>query len=108
MLIRRLMMLKDVILESESEHEIYFLLTAYLEALHHCDKPDALPQYLKDMPLSSVDDVRARFEQTSSELIEPSELSENWRHAIVQEAADILEVAFNRLQCLAGKRQGMP
>jgi len=60
------------------------------------------------MPLGSVDDVRVRLEQTGSELIEPSELSDSWKRAVVQEAADILEVAFNRLQCLASERHRMP
>ena len=37
-------MITDVIREAKSEHEIYFLLTAYLEAIHFSDKLKPQPE----------------------------------------------------------------
>lgn len=94
------MILKDVILEADSEHEIFFLVTAYLEALHYCDRLDVLPDYLKSMPLNGFNDLRARFERTRSALNDHAEHRESWRRLVFEEAADVFRAALNRLQRL--------
>lgn len=97
---RGLMMLKDVILEADSEHEIFFLVTAYLEALHHCDRLDALPGYLKRMPLGGPDDLKTRFERARAELSKYAEQRESWPRLVFEEAAEVFRAALNRLQRL--------
>ncbi len=55
-------MITDVIREAKSEHEIYFLLTAYLEAIHFSDKLQPQPDLADILPIASIEKVRDRFE----------------------------------------------
>ena len=54
------MLIKDAIREANTEHEIFFLLTAYVEALGYCDKLNLLPWQMRDLPVAGADDVKAR------------------------------------------------
>ena len=56
------MLITNALRDATSEHEIYFLLTAYVEAVRYCDKLNMLPPAMKDLPVSGAVDVVARME----------------------------------------------
>lgn len=55
------MLFSDAIQEFNTEHEMFFLLTAYVEALGYCDKLSVLPWQMRDLPLAGADDIKARI-----------------------------------------------
>lgn len=93
------MIINDVIREAKSEHEVYFLLTAYVEAVRYCDRLSFLPAQVRELPLNGMDDVKARFDGLKAELGQSSN-SDSRSLAIVKESADILGDALARLQFL--------
>lgn len=94
----------DIIRQAESEHEIYFLLTAYLEAVQFSDKLKLLPDSMERLPLASIDSVRERFRKLIVELDKASkELNDN-ACAVIKEAMCIFNAALNRLESLAGRQ----
>jgi hypothetical protein len=103
------MTINDVIREAKSEHEVYFLLTAYVEAVRYVDRMSLLPPSVRELPLSGMDDVKARFDGLKAELGQVSSGQPDIRSlAIVKESADILGDALARLQWLEQEkhRQG--
>jgi hypothetical protein len=103
------MTINDVIREAKSEHEVYFLLTAYVEAVRYVDRMSFLPASVRELPLNGMDDVKARFDGLRAELGQPSSGKPDIRSlAIVKESADILGDALARLQWLQQeqRRQG--
>jgi hypothetical protein len=100
------MIINDVIREAKSEHEVYFLLTAYVEAVRYCDRLSFLPAQVRDLPLNGVDDVRTRIVGLQAALGRSSARETDGRsRAIVQETADVLGDALNRLQWLEGEKR---
>jgi|SRR5688572_27888545 hypothetical protein len=101
------MTINDVIREAKSEHEVYFLLTAYVEAVRYVDRMSSLPASVRDLPLNGVDDVKARFAGLRAELGQrPSGKPDTRSLAIVRESADILGDALARLQWLEQEKRG--
>ena len=94
------MTINDVIREAKSEHEVYFLLTAYVEAVRYVDRMSSLPASVRELPLNGMDDVKARFDGLRAELGQLSRGDDNRSLAIVKESADILGDALKRLQWL--------
>ena len=94
----------DIIRQAESEHEIYFLLTAYLEAVQFSDKLKLLPDSMERLPIASIDSVQERFRKLIVELDKASkELNDN-ACAVIKEAMCIFNAALNRLESLAGRQ----
>ncbi|HUF81267.1 MAG TPA: hypothetical protein VMN03_09050 [Burkholderiales bacterium] len=95
--------INDVIREASNEHEVYFLLTSYVETVRFCDKLSCLPAPVRDLPLNGVEDVRSRIGGLKAEL-GTSHVDDNSR-VIVAEAADLFGEALNRLQWLEWERR---
>ena len=100
------MTINDVIREARSEHEVYFLLTAYVEAVRYVDRMNLLPAQVRELPLNGMDDVKARFDGLKAELGQLSHGDDSRSLAIVKESADILGDALARLQFLEREKQG--
>ena len=100
-------MITDVIREAESEHEIYFLLTAYLEAIHFSDKLKLQSDLADILPMASMDKVRKRFEEFIVELDRASKELNHDACLVLKEAMLIFNIALNRLELLAN-RQSLP
>jgi hypothetical protein len=100
-------MIADVIREAKSEHEIYFLLTAYLEAIHFSDKSNLQPDLADILPITSMEQVRKRFEQSVVELDSASKALDHDACLVLKEGMLIFNTALNRLETLAG-RQKLP
>ncbi len=93
------MLITDVIREADNAHEIYFLLTAYVEAVRHCDPLQRLPGFITELPFTGLADVLARAERMRSVLESPAG-ADTAIQTVLAEALGILAVAGERLQAL--------
>ena len=94
--------LNDVIREANSEHEVYFLLTAYVEAVRHGDLLNCLPGQVRELPLHGLDDVRTRVDGLRAEL---GAVRNTQTRVIVMESTEVFSEALNRLQCLEWEKR---
>jgi len=94
------MMIIDVIRQAGDEHEIFFLVSAYIEAVRHCDKLKTLPEHMWTLPLAGTDDLETRTEGLESKLDGPSQPLPERERLIVCEAVDIFAAALYRLHAL--------
>lgn len=92
----------DVIREASSEHEVYFLVTSYVETVRFCDKLACLPQPVRELPLHGVDDLRSRVGDLRAGL--RSGVDERAR-PLVEEAAEVFDQAVNRLLWLEWEKR---
>jgi hypothetical protein len=90
------MMLADAIDSAISEHAVYFLVTAYVESLHHFHTSLGLPERVIALPLGGTADLVERIRI----LREANNARANDMAAAV-EAIAILEGALARLRKLA-------
>ena len=107
------MQIMEVMRRVHSEGEVRFLLSAYVETLPFYDHSRSLPRHVTTLPLSGVDDVRARFESLLDiELNDgaacAAEGEREGVHAIVREATEIFGVALTRLQSLQAGVAAVP
>jgi hypothetical protein len=100
------MTINDVIREAKSEHEIYFLVTAYVEAVRYCDPLSFLPAQARDLPLKGVDDVRTRIDGLWAELARARQAGSPSRATVIEETTDVLGAALSRLQWLEQEKRG--
>ena len=98
------MSITDAILEAHDEREIYFFLTAYIEAVRYDDKLNRLPDPVRELPFIGIEDVWARLVLLRSELGRPSREPDGRDHDILREAMAIFAVALDRLVSLKEKR----
>ena len=94
--------LNEVIREATNEHEVYFLLTAYVEAVRHGDMLSSLPGQVRELPLHGLDDVRTRVDGLRAEL---GSTRNTRTRVIVAESTEIFSEALNRLQCLEWEKR---
>jgi hypothetical protein len=96
--------ISDVIREATSEHEVYFLLTAYVEAVRHGDMLSCLPEPVRELPFQGLDDVRTRVDGLKAEL--ELSLPRNTRsRVIVKESTELFAEALNRLVWLEWEKR---
>jgi hypothetical protein len=92
----------DVICEADSEHEIYFLLTAYAEAVRYCDKLGTLPERITGLPFTGIDDLKQRLEEMRASFADTVERN----HEVAREAIEIFCAAIERLDTLISEKSG--
>ena len=97
-------MFADVIRKANTEQEIYFLLTSYIEELKSVEEPRRMSEQVIHLPLSDATDVRRRFEQLIIELDGASKRLDDYSCIVIREAVHILGTALNRLDVLDGRR----
>lgn len=94
------MLINDAIREAKTEHEIFFLLTAYVEAVGYCDKLHLLPGEMRDLPLAGFPDVEARVYGLNLRLQNMAPGSDVTIRPAINEALEILNTAMHRLASL--------
>ena len=90
------MLIVDVMRRLNTEHEVAFLLTAYIETLPFYDAAKHLPRGVTELPLKDADDIESRF----NELLVFAHSHCGTQNAMAREATEIFSVAFTRLQTL--------
>ncbi len=97
------MLLIDVMRRLNSEHEIRFLLTAYIETLQFYDATMRLPPGVAALPLKDEEDIEARFyELMGAGLCGLARSQCDTQGAIAREATEIFGAACMRLHALRG------
>ena len=91
------MMIANVIAKADSEHVIYFLLGAYVEATQFGRN---LPERLTKLPIAGMPDVETRYEQLIEEFRNASHQQREKTRLEIDEALDIFETALRRLKFL--------
>jgi len=98
------MMINDIIRESATEHEVYFLLTSYVEAVRFGDKLQCLSESMLNLPLTGMDDVSERFEKLIVELDAASRRLDDGTCVLIKEALQVFGAATSRLRRLDVER----
>lgn len=95
------MLIHEAIREASTRHEIFFLLTAYVEAIGYCDRGNLLPWQVRELPLAGIEDVKARIYglRLRTRGMTPGHDDETARRAI-DEALDVYTTALRRLASL--------
>jgi hypothetical protein len=93
-------MIADAIRETDTEHEIYSLLTAYIEAVRYGGELDLLSEPLTSLPITGPDDIRARSAILIAELDSASKRLDDKACAVIKEALVIFGAALNRFELL--------
>ena len=94
----------DVIREADSDHVIYFLLSAYVNTSKYDERLPTLPDNIVLLPLITKDQVRSRFETLMLELSSASQRLDNSECITIREALIVFGTALSRLQSLDAKR----
>jgi len=94
------MLMRNAIQEARTEHEIFFLLTAYIEAVGYCDKLHLLPWQMRDLPLAGADDVKARIYGLRLRLRSMTPDADGRVQLVVNEALEVFITALRRLASL--------
>ena len=92
----------DAIKDLNTEHEIFFLLTAYIEALGFCDKLSLLPWQMRALPLAGFNDVEARIDGLRLQLRDMASDADLRARFIIEETIDVFNTALRRLVFLQG------
>ncbi len=102
------MIIANIIRELHTEHEIYFFVTAYIEAARYCGKLAFLPARMADLPLQGKEDLQTRFEQLMVELDKASRRLDDKACVVIKEALAVLGTALTCLRLLQIKRLKAP
>lgn len=102
------MLITDVISEAGTEHEVYFLLTAYLESVRFGDRLGLLPERITRLPLSGLADVTQRFNALRTERDHAMMHSNDRTRVFLAEALHVVGTARDRLSRLAPPDDGSP
>jgi hypothetical protein len=93
------MQLCKAISEAGSEDAVFFLTTAYIEALQHASCASALPLQLTIMPLKGIRDLRRRFDALHV-LIAVHYSRTHATRSELEEAHEVFATALQRLCAL--------
>ena len=100
-------MITDAIQIAQTEHVIYFLLTAYVETLGYYDPPrSSLPPHVNRLPIVGTCDVTERLSALRETLDSNVQDSSDVR-ALIQEAVDVFDTASQRLRILEDSDQSV-
>lgn len=98
------MTILDALRLANSEHVVYFLLTAYVETLHYCGEAQfAVPPHVTKLPLSGKSDVMARL-RAFSRAARDAERHPPAMRCVIEEAAEIFAAASRRLSVVTVQR----
>ena len=98
-------MIDDFIRRAHNEHEIYFLLTAYLEAVQFGDKKNFVSEATIALPLTTLADLDERFTQLFIDLDNASKALDDRACLSIKEALHVFGSAVHRLHYLAVPRR---
>lgn len=97
----------DVIGQSNTQHVIHSLLSAYLESLDHLSVTIGLPTWVKRFPIHGLDDVDERL-AFFCETVKKTTDCGSWEVAMIREAEDVFGAASSRLRLLELQQDSAP
>ncbi|MFN7086524.1 MAG: hypothetical protein ACK4N4_07845 [Burkholderiales bacterium] len=99
------MTIRRVILEADAADPVFFLLTAYIEAMRFYVRQNDGFARLMRLPLGGMDDIRVRLDELKLLARDPLLNQNGVYDDVLDEAIGIFSAAFNRLQFLAREKQ---
>jgi hypothetical protein len=96
------MHITQVIREARNEHALYFLLTAYVEAVGHGRAPQLISEYALQLPLKDRRDVEERCRVLQRKRKATGSYTTAPHRGQLDEVAEIFACAAERLQALEG------
>lgn len=100
-----MVMITDAIRQAQTEHVVYFLLTAYVESRAHDDESGGLPAEVKRLPIAGNGDLAQRVLALSAASAMSAPDSDS-TSAMTREALEVLTAASQRLVALGPQRDG--
>ncbi len=97
-------MFTDAIRTAENEHEIYFLLTSYADAVRYDRPVESVPEPITRLPVKGPNDVKERFDQLVPELDAASKRLDDKAVALIKQALHTYGTALGRLHSLEKER----
>ena len=102
-------MFADTIRSANTEHEIYYLLTSYIETMRLSDESrNCFPEPITRLPFNGIGDLRGRFAQLLVELDKASKSLDHRACAKIKEGVHAIGVALDRLTMLDEQHSGPP
>ena len=102
-------MFADQLRSANTEYEIYFLLTSYLESVPFTGSLNwSIPEHVTRLPLYDKADIRSRFDQLMLELDLASKRLDDESCAVIRDGVYVFGFALSRLNALheqCGRRQ---
>ena len=90
------MIIRDAIERAGNEHEIFFLLAAYVEAVRCGDQLNLLPWQMRDLPLAGTDDIKMRLHSLQLSLQRIASDVGNKDHCLIEEAITVYQAVLRR------------
>jgi hypothetical protein len=90
-------MITDVMRNSNSEREVFFLLSTYIDAVRFGDRFQLLPESVTTLPLNQSDEVRARLGRLLHELDAASRNLDDHYCEVLREAVHVFGTALELL-----------
>jgi hypothetical protein len=87
------MLLSDAINAARTEHEIFFLLTSYIDALGHSVSPGSVPDAVLALPLAGRSDLERRAAELGCQLDDDLSPRRRERRPAIAEGFSILITA---------------
>lgn len=90
------MLINEAIKLAQTEHVVYFLLTAYVETLGHADNY-GIPEKVRRLPLDGQSDVQERLGLVRDILDTPACSTPHVR-PVIEEVAEVFHAASEQLR----------
>lgn len=90
------MTISDAVKQAKTEHVVYFLLMAYVEALGYTGR-SSVPAHVKRLPIVTRTDVNERLDVLREALDSPRRSRPDARR-LIEEAADLFSAASEQLK----------
>jgi hypothetical protein len=93
----------DAITTADTEHVVYFLLTAYVETLHYYDPlRSSLPEHVKRLPMAGISDVADRLRALRGSI---ERYAQSQARLLIEEVLEVFSAALQRLKALQKAHQ---
>jgi hypothetical protein len=93
----------DAITTADTEHVVYFLLTAYVETLHYYDPlRSSLPENVKRLPMAGISDVSERLRALRTSI---EQYAQSRARLLIEEVLEVFNAALQRLRTLQKAHQ---
>ncbi|MGZ5094423.1 MAG: hypothetical protein ACXWCY_20470 [Burkholderiales bacterium] len=97
------MKITEAIKTADTEHVVYFLLTAYVETLDYYDPlRSCLPEHVKRLPMTGMSDVSERLRALRTAI---GKYAQSQARLLIEEVVEVFGAALQRLRALQNVHQ---
>ena len=97
------MKITEAIKTADTEHVVYFLLTAYVETLDYYDPlRSSLPEQVKRLPMTGIPDISDRLRAVRGAI---EQYAKSHARLLIEEVVEVFGAALQRLSALQEAHQ---